>query len=431
MKRSEIIKQLMNEGFSERTLINFTDKQLDSLSSRILGEQVATTTVPGQKGATVTVSSKNPNFTGIMTNLQRQGIKNINVTESGVPGLKAKEVKECEGAMPGLKAKKEVKEAGVPGLTAKKTSGELKNGTAEKEMKESGVPGLTAKKSSGELKNGTAQKEMKEAGVPGLTAKKSSGELKNGTAQKEMKESGVPGLKAKSSGKLGHGTAQKEMKEAAGAMPGLTVKGTTAKPTTKSTSKKETKEEEVTEKKPSAGLSKEKKSEVVKKAKAGGDIGKKGKGFEKVVAAAKKGGAKDPKAVAAAAMWKNIKREGKEINEWVEDVAKKHYHPFTSKGDIMEMISSKMEEMNEEGGDNKLPGFLKAKAIKSSGGDVDTMDAPAPAVPKTKPGTKPVTKPGETPKKTPYKPPFPRKNPHPKALSETEKVPVVKPGEKK
>jgi hypothetical protein len=56
--------------------------------------------------------------------------------------------------------------------------------------------------------------------------------------------------------------------------------------------------------KPSAGMSKSEKSAVVKKAKAGGDIGKPGKGFEKVEKAAKKSGAKDPKAVAAAAMWK-------------------------------------------------------------------------------------------------------------------------------
>ena len=58
---------------------------------------------------------------------------------------------------------------------------------------------------------------------------------------------------------------------------------------------------------PSAGLSKKEKSAVVKKAKAGGDIGEPGKGFKKVAAAAKKGGAKDPEAVAAAAMWKNVK----------------------------------------------------------------------------------------------------------------------------
>jgi hypothetical protein len=60
----------------------------------------------------------------------------------------------------------------------------------------------------------------------------------------------------------------------------------------------------VTEAAPSAGMSKKAKSAVVKKAKAGKDIGKPGKGFEKVEKAAAKGGAKDPKAVAAAVMWK-------------------------------------------------------------------------------------------------------------------------------
>jgi hypothetical protein len=75
--------------------------------------------------------------------------------------------------------------------------------------------------------------------------------------------------------------------------------------------------------KPSAGLSAEKKSAVVKKAKAGGDIGKPGKGFAKVEKAAAKSGAKDPKAVAAAAMWKNIK-EGVKVVE-AEKKAKKDY----------------------------------------------------------------------------------------------------------
>ena len=67
----------------------------------------------------------------------------------------------------------------------------------------------------------------------------------------------------------------------------------------------------VDEAKPSAGLSKAKKSEVVKDAKAGKDIGKPGKGFAKVEKAAAKSGAKDPKAVAAAAMWKNVKESVK------------------------------------------------------------------------------------------------------------------------
>lgn len=68
-------------------------------------------------------------------------------------------------------------------------------------------------------------------------------------------------------------------------------------------------EAEKGKKKPSAGLTVKQKSKVVKKAKKGGDIGQKGKGFKDVEAKAKEWGAKDPKAVAAAAMWKNIKRK--------------------------------------------------------------------------------------------------------------------------
>ena len=64
-------------------------------------------------------------------------------------------------------------------------------------------------------------------------------------------------------------------------------------------------------KKPSAGLSKKQKSTIVKKAKAGKDIGKKGKGFEKVMKAAEKGGADNPRAVAAAAMWKGAAKKAK------------------------------------------------------------------------------------------------------------------------
>jgi hypothetical protein len=60
-------------------------------------------------------------------------------------------------------------------------------------------------------------------------------------------------------------------------------------------------------KKPSAGLTKKEKSAVATKAKAGKDIGKKGKGFEKVAKAAEKqyGSKEAGQKVAAAAMWKN------------------------------------------------------------------------------------------------------------------------------
>jgi hypothetical protein len=38
MKRNEIVESLMKEGFSEKTLVNFSDKQLVTFASRILGE---------------------------------------------------------------------------------------------------------------------------------------------------------------------------------------------------------------------------------------------------------------------------------------------------------------------------------------------------------------------------------------------------------
>lgn len=55
------------------------------------------------------------------------------------------------------------------------------------------------------------------------------------------------------------------------------------------------------------------KSKIVKEAKAGKDLGKKGKNFDKVAAKAAKeyGSAESGKKVAAAAMWKNLKKGGK------------------------------------------------------------------------------------------------------------------------
>jgi hypothetical protein len=61
---------------------------------------------------------------------------------------------------------------------------------------------------------------------------------------------------------------------------------------------------------PSKGLSKEQKSATVKAAKAGKDIGKKGKNFKAVAAkaAAEYSSEEAGQRVAAAAMWKNRKR---------------------------------------------------------------------------------------------------------------------------
>jgi len=179
--------------------------------------------------------------------------------------------------------------------------------------------------------------------------------------------------------------------------------------------KKTTFGEDIKEEKPSAGLSKEKKSEIVKKAKKGENIGKKGKGFEKVVTKAKESGAKDPEAVAAAAMWKNVKRENTEVKDWLETIAESNFHSFTSKNEIMELIKVKINEVevgpNVKKGHNGIPEFMSYDAISNTEvKESSPTTKPAPTKPKVEPGTKP---------KTPYQP-GPGKDPKPKALKEKE-----------
>lgn len=112
---------------------------------------------------------------------------------------------------------------------------------------------------------------------------------------------------------------------------------------------------------PSAGLSKAKKSAVVKKAKAGGDIGKAGKGFEKVASkASQKYGSKEKgEKVAAAAMWKNIKRESTEnfkhnvrfVNESIEyflsEDEEAKAKAITAAGDMVNDFTSWMQRVGQ------------------------------------------------------------------------------------
>lgn len=167
------------------------------------------------------------------------------------------------------------------------------------------------------------------------------------------------------------------------------------------------------EEKPSAGLSKEKKSEVVKKAKKGEDIGKKGKSFKDVEKKAKESGADDPKAVAAAAMWKNIKKENTEVKSWLETIAEDNFHSMTSKGEIMELIQTKLNEVevgpNVKKGHNGVPEFMSYDAISNTEvAEQSPTTKPAPTKPKVDPGTKP---------RTPYSP-KPGEKSKPKALKE-------------
>lgn len=308
MKRSQLIETLVKEGFSEKTLANFTDKQITVLSERIIGEQPTM-----GKGSVVMKKGSNPlevkkiTDTGINVELREKLIGNQKKLDKNHNGkIDGQDFKIMKGQK---KQKKEVKE-----------------GDYFEKRKEDAKSWLE--------KNKEGMKICKDCGKV-----KSKCECKND-------------------------------------------------------------DEKINEEKPSAGLSKEKKSEVVKKAKKGMDIGKKGKGFEKIEKKAKESGAKNPKAVAAAAMWKNVKRESKEKNsvlEWVDSLVENNYHSFTSKNEIMELIQVKLNENN-----------------------------PAPSQPKPDAPVreKPTTKPGKPKRENPFEP---KHTPKPKALSEedneTEKLP--------
>jgi len=123
---------------------------------------------------------------------------------------------------------------------------------------------------------------------------------------------------------------------------------------------------------------------------------------------------------------KSNKKETKEVKNWVKGIVEnKYFHNFTSKGEIMELINTKL---NEQVVDEKvaLPDFLTSKSIKASQKNED-KEAP---VTKPKPTTKPDTKPGK-PKHTPFNP-GPKPNPGPQAegAPTTKPKPTTKPSTK-
>ena len=97
----------------------------------------------------------------------------------------------------------------------------------------------------------------------------------------------------------------------------------------------------VSEAKPSAGLSAAKKSAVVKDAKAGKDIGKPGKSFDKVAKSA--GGGEKGEKIAAAAMWKNMKETVAYIAEKAK-ATKPDYIDLDKDGDKTEPMKKAAKE---------------------------------------------------------------------------------------
>lgn len=128
-------------------------------------------------------------------------------------------------------------------------------------------------------------------------------------------------------------------------------------------------------KKPSSGLTKKEKSTIAKKAKAGKDIGEKGKGFEKIAkTASKEYGSKEAgQKVAAAAMWKNAAHK-KAVSE-TEETPKKKILPNKQKGiadqveiksGLEKVIRSVYAEKDLKAAKEIVLSFLKTSKINSA-----------------------------------------------------------------
>lgn len=122
-------------------------------------------------------------------------------------------------------------------------------------------------------------------------------------------------------------------------------------------------------------------------------------------------------------------KQKSEVKDWVESIVESNFHSYTSKNEIMELISVKLNEVevgpNVKKGHNGIPEFMTYDSITSIENDGPTI---APSKPKVKPGTKP--KPG-----SPFKP-KPGPDTNPKAFNETDSPtiapskPKTKPGTK-
>lgn len=108
-----------------------------------------------------------------------------------------------------------------------------------------------------------------------------------------------------------------------------------------------------------------------------------------------------------------VKKENVEVKNWLETIAENNFHSMTSKGEIMELIQTKLNEVevgpNVKKGHNGVPEFMSYDAISNTEvAEQSPTTKPAPTKPKVDPGTKP---------RTPYSP-KPGEKSKPKALKE-------------
>ena len=426
MKRSELIQKLVNEGMSSKTLANFSDAQINNLAQRMLGEQATPGSVVMKKGTNPTDIKKmtdlgmnvalNEKLKGKQKNIDKNHNGKIDAEDFKMLKGQKKEVK--EDLKDGQKKLDKNHNGKIDGQDFKILQGQKKK---KEDMKEADM-GLTVKapKSSGSVFGAPAKKTSPMAPKKKSTPKK---KVENDSEEGEVDETlnglmlGV--IKDKLSKDLGREPEDHEIDKAHEDFVNSWKKD--------NESKEKKKKGFVVGKQPSPNFNGHKKDDMDEMLRFYDDDGnpiKNKKGEQDAVSTKHKDFEKKTKNKKCPDCGEYEKDcecdhkhmdEQKEVNNWVNNLAESNfYHNFTSKGEIMELISTKLTEQdvavahgpNVKKGHNNVPEFMSYESIKSAG----------PATAPTKPTVKPGTKPGERPK-TPTSP-GKKPNPKPKASFE-------------
>ena len=390
MKRDIIVGQLIKEGFSEKTLVRFSDKQLSDLHERIVIDADKLKTDQKLKDL-----ANDPNTEVEVEEELKGKQKNIDKNHNGEIDAEDFAIlnKEKKG-----ESKEDVNEADM-GLTVKGSK-----------SSSSSVFGGAPKKSSSPKKKSTPKK-------------KEEGETEEGEVDESLNGLMLGVIKDKLSKDLGREPEDHEIDKAHEDFVNSWKKD--------NESKEKKKKGFVVSKRPSPDFNgynkrKEKKEGEVEEGDYHNERSEKALEKSKEDFPQLKNVKKCKECEKVESKCKCKKVEVKEIKNWVKGlVENKEFHSFTSKNEIMELIQTKLTESetmtHEFGpkvkkGHNGIPEFMTYDAITSA----EPKTAPSKPAPSTKPGTRPTPTRREDPRKTPFQP-GPGPNPKPKAKIAEEK----------
>ena len=393
MKRDIIVSQLIKEGFSEKTLVRFSDKQLSDLHERIVIDADKLKTDQKLKDL-----ANDPNTEVEVEEELKGKQKNIDKNHNGEIDAEDFAIlnKEKKG-----EAKEDVNEADM-GLTVKGSK-----------SSSSSVFGGAPKKSSSPKKKSTPKK-------------KEEGETEEGEVDESLNGLMLGVIKDKLSKDLGREPEDHEIDKAHEDFVNSWKKD--------NESKEKKKKGFVVSKRPSPDFNgynkrKEKKEGEVEEGDYHNERSEKALEKSKEDFPQLKNIKKCEECRKVESKCKCKKEDVKEVKNWVKGlVENKEFHSFTSKNEIMELIQTKLTESETmthqfgpkvKKGHNGIPEFMSYDAIVNA----EPKTAPSKPAPQTKPGTRPTPTRREDPRKTPFKQPGPGTNPKPKAkMAEEKKV---------